>query len=325
MGLLLFGRLSDLFGRRWFFIGASLMGMVGSIVCATAKQINTVIGGEVLIGLGATAGLSYTTVLGELVPMKYRFLAIGFLYIGNIPVGGFGAAIAYAFQLHTGEHWRWVFYLTVITNGVAALCWFLFYHPPNFVMKNANATRVHLIKHFDYLGTFLFIAGFILFLLGLSWGGSVYPWKSAKVIATMVIGVLLIVGLAFYEIFAPLKEPLIPVHLFKNGGWVAANLLLGFGASTYYATAIVWPQMVSSVYSQGHFPMWAGWISSLVGISIAMGEMAGGMFAEKLGKVKFQCLFFITAGSVCLAGKSTSHSLKNVLLMIFYSNGLLWY
>jgi MFS family permease len=57
VGLLLFGRLTDLFGRRWFFISASLFGLVGSVVCATAQNIPTVIGGEVLIGLGATAGL----------------------------------------------------------------------------------------------------------------------------------------------------------------------------------------------------------------------------------------------------------------------------
>lgn len=62
-----------------------------------------------------------------------------------------------------------------------------------------------------------------------------------------VIGILLIFALALYEIFVPLKEPLIPVHLFKNKGWVAANLLLGFGASVYYATGLVWPEMVAAV------------------------------------------------------------------------------
>lgn len=56
VGLLLFGRWSDIFGRRWFFISASLLGVIGSIVCATAHSIPTVIGGQVMIGLGATAG-----------------------------------------------------------------------------------------------------------------------------------------------------------------------------------------------------------------------------------------------------------------------------
>jgi Na+/melibiose symporter-like transporter len=57
--LILVGRLSDLFGRRWFMIGGSFLGLLGSIVCATAKDINAMIAGETLIGLGASAQISF--------------------------------------------------------------------------------------------------------------------------------------------------------------------------------------------------------------------------------------------------------------------------
>lgn len=234
--------------------------------------------------------------------MKSRFFAVGILFIGNIPVGGFGATIAYAFQLYTPVAWRGIFWLTVGTNAAAALCWFLFYHPPTFHMKNAHNTRLHLIKNFDYIGSLLFMAGFILFLMGLSWGGSAYPWKSAQVISTLVIGGVCLVALALYEVLVPLKEPLIPVHLFKNSGWVIANLLLATSASVYYAGALLWPSMVAGIYATDSM-MRTGWLSSLVGVSIALGEMAGGLFAERIGKVKYQCIFCVTVGSTCLAGK----------------------
>lgn len=169
-------------------------------------------------------------------------------------------------------------------------------------MKNANDTRTQLIKNFDYVGTFLFIAGFVLFLMGLSWGGAAYAWKSAPVISTLIIGGVCLIALAFYEIYAPLKEPLIPVHLFKNRGWVVANLLLAFGASVYYAGALLWPSMVAGIYSTDS-EMRTGWLSSLVGISIALGELTGGLCAERIGRVKYQCIFFVTVGSICLAGK----------------------
>ena len=78
-----------------------------------------------------------------------------------------------------------------------------------------------------------------------------YPWKSAHVIAMITIGSLCLIGLAAYESLAKLKEPLVPIHLFKNGGWVASVISLSLGASVYYSQAIVWPAMTSNVYATG--------------------------------------------------------------------------
>ncbi|EXJ77068.1 hypothetical protein A1O3_10226 [Capronia epimyces CBS 606.96] len=304
VGLLLFGRLTDLFGRRWFFIGGSLLAVIGSVVSSRAQDVATLIAGMLFIGLGASAGLSYVTVLTELVPMKHRFFIIGIFMIFIIPIGFFSAAIAAAFEIYTGPGWRWVFYLMIITNGLATLLWFVFYHPPTFHMKNRDRTRIYMLRHFDYVGALLFVAGTVLFLMGLLWGGQAYPWKSAHVITTIIVGFVCLVSLAAWEIRAPLQEPLIPVHLFKNVHWVASVLLLGFGASVYYATALVWPEMVTVVYRQGNTKkdqMWAGWISSLLSIAFTLGEVSGGLLAEKIGRVKYQCMFMITMGSVCLA------------------------
>ena len=64
--------------------------------------------------------------------------------------------------------------------------------------------------------------------------------KDAHVIATLIVGFLCLVALFVYETYVPLKEPLVPMHLFKNKGWVAAVISLSLGASTYYSQAIVW-------------------------------------------------------------------------------------
>jgi MFS family permease len=58
-GLLPPGRLTDLSNRPWFMIGGSVLGLIGSIICATANNINTLIGGEVFIGLGAATDTLY--------------------------------------------------------------------------------------------------------------------------------------------------------------------------------------------------------------------------------------------------------------------------
>lgn len=60
------GRLSDLFGRRWFFIGGNLVALIGIIVCSVAHNIDTLIVGSAVYGVGETVQLSFNVALGEL-------------------------------------------------------------------------------------------------------------------------------------------------------------------------------------------------------------------------------------------------------------------
>ncbi|OBT50878.1 hypothetical protein VE04_08487, partial [Pseudogymnoascus sp. 24MN13] len=96
IGYLLVGRLSDIFGRRYFFIGGSALGLIGCIVCALATSIPMMIGGMTLIGLGAAPQTSVVYVVSELIPVKYRFLGNGFIYLWVIPLTGMGPSISYS-------------------------------------------------------------------------------------------------------------------------------------------------------------------------------------------------------------------------------------
>ncbi len=124
IGLLLVGRLSDLFGRRYFFISGAALGLIGCIVCATAHSVGTLIGGTTLIGLGAAAQISVVFVSAELVPVRHRFLANGFIYIWATPFTGMGPSISYAFITYYGS-WRPCYYLMIGVNGLALACWVL--------------------------------------------------------------------------------------------------------------------------------------------------------------------------------------------------------
>ncbi|KAF3037135.1 hypothetical protein E8E12_008141 [Didymella heteroderae] len=72
VGFTLVGRLSDIFGRRWFFIGASVLGLVGNIIGASAQSINMLIATNCINGLAAAGQLSFHITLGELVPNALR-------------------------------------------------------------------------------------------------------------------------------------------------------------------------------------------------------------------------------------------------------------
>jgi MFS family permease len=164
------------------------------------------IAGETLIGLGSSAQLSFVFAAGELVPMKYRALTNGYCYLWLIFPNSFGPPMAYAFQYQTKIGWRGMFYVLIAMNFLCVACWYLFYFPPNFEQKHGRGRKKQFVKDFDYIGTFLFSIGLLLFLMGLSWGGSLHPWVSAHVLSTIIIGILLLIGFFVYEIYAPLKE-----------------------------------------------------------------------------------------------------------------------
>lgn len=76
------------------------------------------------------------------------------------------------------------------------------YHPPTYTQLHVQGkTKRQQMAELDYGGIFLFTAGMVLFLIGLSWGGTVYPWKSAQVLCTLLIGIATLIALGFYGLF----------------------------------------------------------------------------------------------------------------------------
>ncbi|KXJ90089.1 fungal trichothecene efflux pump [Microdochium bolleyi] len=319
IALVLVGRLSDIFGRRWFFIGGQVLAVIGSVVCAKSTSVPMLIGGNVLLGIATGPQLSFHFVMGELVPMKYRFLGNAFLYLFCIPGSGIAPVIGYK-MVQSSLGWHGVYWILLGINGIALILWVLFYFPPSFGKKHAGDinSKMYWIKNFDYIGTMLFIAGFVVFLLGLSWGGALYPWKSAAVIGAIVSGFAVMVVFVLWEIYAPLKEPLVPMHLFRNGQWVSAVVLLGLGAGVYYAFAIILPIQAAVLYNNGDLSEVA-WISSIVGLGIITGQVLSGCLAEPIGKTRIQCMTVFTIGGIFLGacGCITPDN-KNTIIALVY-------
>lgn len=304
--LTIIGRVSDIFGRRWVFVGGAALGVIGSIIAATAQSVNTLIGATVILGIAAATQLSYFYVMGELVPMKYRLAGNAFCYLFCIPGSGVAPLVSNSFIVyHPKVGWRGCYYVLIGIELASFLCWFFFYHPPTFRMKHGQqASVVEYVKKFDYVGTTLYTGGLLIFMMGLSWGGSVHPWASASVIATIVIGFLALVAFVLWECFVDLKEPLVPMSIFSNYSWNASVLLTGLGASVYYAFAIVWPSMVAVLYSDGGV-MKSALLSSFVGLFITLGQIVGGAVGKKLGHLKWQCVVGITVGAICFGSMAT--------------------
>ncbi|KAB5540566.1 fungal trichothecene efflux pump [Coniochaeta sp. 2T2.1] len=306
VALTIIGRVSDIFGRRWIFVGGAVLGVIGSIVCATAQSVNALIGGTTIIGIAAATQLSYYYVMGELVPMKYRLAGNAVCYLFTIPGSGIAPVVSWSLMLdHPKVGWRGGYYILIALNTASLACWLLFYHPPTFRMKHGNASVMKYIKEFDYVGTTIYTGGLLILIMGLNWGGTVYAWDSAAVISTIVVGFVALVAFVLWEIYANLKEPLVPMHLFNNRSWNASVILSGLGASVYYAFAIVWPSMVNVLYNDGS-QIKAAWFMSFVGLFIVTGEIVGGFLAKYIGYLKWQCVVSVAISAICFGCMATS-------------------
>lgn len=122
--------------------------------------------------------------------------------------------------------------------GLAIVLLFFFYHPPTFDLLHERKTKRQLLKKLDceqfpsfslewqaYVctdaGIFMWTAGLTLLLMGISLGGTIFPWNSAAVISTILIGAVLLIALFFYESYANLEYPAIPVKFFANRGFMS--------------------------------------------------------------------------------------------------------
>ncbi|KAM0277420.1 hypothetical protein ACHAQH_005782 [Verticillium albo-atrum] len=105
--------------------------------------------------------------------------------------------------------------------------------------------------------------------MGVSWGGNMYPWNSAATISSLVIGAGLLIALFFWEGYADLKYPAIPVKFFLNRGWFSLVICATVASMFYYSAVLLWPQQVQALYTRDITN--AGWLSIVAGAIVKWG------------------------------------------------------
>ncbi|KAN0088989.1 siderophore iron transporter [Hyaloscypha variabilis] len=286
VGLLLVGRISDIVGRRYFIIGGQAFGLIGSIVCAKAKSINMVIGGTVFVGLSGAVANLYPLLVQELMPNKYRGYGQAAVTLAMVPTLGFGPLIARSLVTYTALSWRWCYWLNVIVTGLAIILLATCYFPPNFHQLNTNMTKMQEFKQLDYGGFVLYCAGLILILLGFSWPSNQYTWGNPHVISTLVVGCACLISFVVYEIYMPLKQPLLLMHLFKIRTFVVVVVVGSVGQMVYFALNVLWPQQITALYTTDNMKI--GAISCTTGAALALGEIITGPFFKAVGHARWQ-------------------------------------
>ncbi|KAG5926954.1 hypothetical protein E4U42_002773 [Claviceps africana] len=219
---------SQAFGRKYPLFASLALFMVGSVVFALAQQMNTLIAGRVLQGLGG-GGIDILTsvVLADMTTLEERSKYLGLMAmqtaLGNI-LGPFVGAL---FSTYTT--WRWIGWINLpfLGCGTLLLVFFLKLRPVPL-----GATLVSNLSRLDWIGMALIVIGTTLFCLPISWAGSLFPWASWQTLVPLLVGVATLVVFALYE--AKPAAPIIPHRLFLSktgnmaliGGFIHGTVLI---------------------------------------------------------------------------------------------------
>ncbi|ODV81083.1 MFS efflux transporter [Suhomyces tanzawaensis NRRL Y-17324] len=232
----LFGRMSDIFGRKNVLMACLLILAIGDIACAVARTgvqffIFRALAG---IGNGGVSSLSMV-ILSDIVTLKQRGKFQGILG-SSVGIGNAIGPFLMAGFIRAGT-WRG-FYYFLAPMCVVVMVAIYFLIDGRGKELNGVISRKEKFKKIDYLGSLTITAGLTLVLVPISGGGSSYLWSSALVIVTFIIGGLLCIAFIIVEWKIP-ELPMIPLRLFKNPSLCllfASNFF--FGASyfsfTYY-------------------------------------------------------------------------------------------
>lgn len=200
--------LSDTLGRKIPLFASFIIFIAGSIVFSVAKNMDMLILGRVLQGLGG-GGLD---VLGEVILADITTLKERPLYLGlfSIPMAG-GAICGPVVGAVLAEHasWRWIGWINV-PLGVIGLLLFVFF----LRLKPIEPSILSRIKHLDWTGMALYIIGSTLFTIPLSWASALYPWASYKTLTPLILGLLALAAFGLYE--ARPTRPVFPYRIFKS-------------------------------------------------------------------------------------------------------------
>ena len=212
----------------------------------------------------------------------------------------FGPIIARSFIENTKAGWRWSYYLGIILSGISVILYQFLYHPPTYTQLHVNGkSKWQQFKELDFIGMFLFCSGTVLFLIGLSWGGTTYPWQSAHVLSTIIVGFSIFSFFFVYEAYLCKGQPIMPTRLFHNIGYVAVVSVATIGAMVYYSMTVLWPTVIGTVYTTDVKEI--GWQSSVVGGGILLGQLMAGFGISYLPHVKAQTVIFSLLGAAFVA------------------------
>ena len=264
------GRLTDLYGRKGFYIAGLVIFLVGSVLSGFSQSMTQLIVFRAVQGFGGGMIMANSfIVIADLFPQsergKYMGLISGVFGLSSVigpTLGGF---------VTDSLSWHWIFFIN-IPLGVPVILLFVKFFP------NLGATGRR--PNLDYLGVCTLVLGVVPLLLALSWGGVQYDWGSAQIIGLLAWAALMTALFIANE--ARASDPIIPLFIFRNPVVSISMLvvfLTGFGmfGGIIFVPLFFQAVLGASATSAGSFltPMMLGVVGGAATSGQALARLGG--------------------------------------------------
>ena len=273
----IYGKLSDLFGRKPIFLFGVVVFLIGSALSGAAQDMNQLIAFRALQGLGAGALMPIAiAIVGDLFTPRERGKWQGL----TGAVWGFSAIIGPTLGgwITQNASWRWVFYVN-IPIGIAALLVLIFLMP----WLRSASRKVSI----DYIGAALLVVGTVPALLGFTWAGSQYAWLSPQIIGLFAAALVALTTFVIYE--ARLQrlggQPIIEPGLFKNSIFTVSTIVTVIFGMSLFGSIFFIPLFVQGVV--GTSATNSGLILTPLMLTSIVGSVLSGQLVSRLGKYKW--------------------------------------
>ncbi|KAJ5884326.1 hypothetical protein N7504_011898 [Penicillium tannophilum] len=315
------GSVSDIWGRKPIMLIAVAIFLVGSLVCALAPQMDVLILGRAIQGLGGSGvGIMVNIVVSDMFSLRDRglYLAITSLVwavgsaIGPVLGGVFTTRLR---QVHL-EYSNGKADLPVGAISFLVLLFFMRVPSPRTPIGAG-------LKVIDWTGSLLIVGGSLMVLLALDFGDVVYSWSSATVICLLVFGIT-VMALFVVNEWKIAKNPIIPVWLFTSPTKVAPYVVFACNSYVFIGQAYYLPLYAQSVLAAT--ALTSGLYLLPLIVSCALAAAAAGILMQETGKylpVMYIAQGFLVLGSGLLISlEFESNIAKLVIFQILVGIGV---
>ncbi|EEH48118.2 uncharacterized protein PADG_04202 [Paracoccidioides brasiliensis Pb18] len=245
----LWGKLSDIWGRKPIIMCANILFLLASLTCALAPNTATLIAGRAIQGIGGGGLILLGQIcVGDLFSQRERPIYYAMFGMTWAIAGSIGPVMGGIFTEKVT--WRWCFYINLPFGGFALATLFIW-----LKIETPKTPLLAGIRAIDWFGTITIIGGTLMFLFGIEFGGISFPWNSATVICLIIFGAVMM-GIFVIIERKVAKYPVMPMALFSDTSNIFTLLVNWSHGSSFIAGAFFLPFYFQTVL--GASPIMSG-------------------------------------------------------------------